>query len=111
MRASILLLILLSSVVVVPPAAGGKKPPAKIVFPTKAGDVIFVHAAHIKREKRNCPVCHDKLWSQSTATPLKSSDGCKTCHHADGAAFEMKGNCAKCHGSGGAKIAASAQLR
>ena len=103
MRASILFLILLSFV------AQAKKPPEKIVFPTKAGDVVFVHAAHIRREKRNCAVCHDKLWSKSTATPLKSSDGCKTCHHADGAAFEMKGNCAKCHGAGAEKTTAQLQ--
>ena len=109
MRASILFLILLSSLVVGPSAAGAKKPPAKIVFPTKAGEVVFVHAAHIRREKRNCAVCHDKLWSKSTATPLKSSDGCKTCHHTGGAAFETKGNCAKCHGAGAEKTAAQLQ--
>ena len=71
--------------------------PQKLVFPSKGGDAIFTHAAHIDREKGECATCHPKLWPQSTKEPLKSSDGCRTCHHAGGAAFEMKGNCVKCH--------------
>ena len=77
--------------------------PEKLVFQSKRGDVIFAHAAHAAREKGECATCHPKLWPQSAKEPLKSSDGCRTCHHAGGRAFEMKANCVKCHPNGGAK--------
>jgi c(7)-type cytochrome triheme protein len=73
------------------------KPPAKLVFQSKRGDVIFAHASHVDREKGECATCHPRLWPQSTKEPLKSSDGCRTCHKAGGPAFESKGNCVKCH--------------
>ena len=78
-----------------------KKLPGHLVFPSKAGDVIFDHPAHVKREKSDCTTCHDKLWPQSAKVEIKSSSGCATCHQADGKSFEMKGNCKKCHPSGG----------
>ena len=78
-------------------AAQDKKSPEKLVFQTKSGDVIFTHATHINRAKGECAACHEKLWPQSVKEPLKSSDGCRTCHRAGGTAFEMKGNCVKCH--------------
>ena len=83
--------------------AQSKKPPEKLVFRNKGGDVTFTHAAHIRREQGECAACHEKLWPQSAAEPLKNSDGCKTCHEADGRAFEMKGNCVRCHPTTGAK--------
>ena len=83
--------------------AQDKKPPEKLVFPSKGGAVIFTHATHIDRENGECATCHEKLWPRSAEEPLKSSDGCRTCHHAGGRAFEMKGNCVKCHPDGGAK--------
>jgi len=83
-------------------AAQDKKPPRRLVFPSKAGNVTFNHAAHLKREKDDCTRCHDKLWPQSAKVPIKSSAECSTCHHADGKSFEMKGNCIKCHGTKGA---------
>jgi c(7)-type cytochrome triheme protein len=83
--------------------AQSKKPPEKLLLRNKGGDVTFTHAAHIGREKGECAACHEKLWPQSAAEPMKNSDGCKTCHHAAGRAFEMKGNCMKCHPSGVAK--------
>jgi c(7)-type cytochrome triheme protein len=84
-------------------AAQDKKPPDKLVIPSsKAGDVIFDHTAHVKREKADCATCHDKLWPQSAKVSIKSSSGCATCHKVDGRSFEMKGNCKKCHPSGGA---------
>jgi c(7)-type cytochrome triheme protein len=84
-------------------AAQDKKPPEKLVFRAKGGDAIFTHATHIDREKGECATCHEKLWPESAQEPLKSSDGCKTCHHAGGTAFEMKGNCVKCHPNASAK--------
>jgi c(7)-type cytochrome triheme protein len=84
-------------------AAQDKKPPEKLVFQYKGGEAIFTHAAHIEREKGECATCHPKLWPQSAQEPLKSSDGCRTCHHAGGRAFEMKGNCVKCHPNGSTK--------
>jgi len=77
--------------------------PQKLVFQSKRGDVIFAHAAHVDREKGECATCHPKLWPQSAREPLKSSDGCRTCHRAGGPAFESKSNCVKCHPDGGAK--------
>jgi c(7)-type cytochrome triheme protein len=84
-------------------AAQDKKPPEKLVFQTKGGDVIFPHWAHIKRAKGECATCHDRLWPQSVKEPLKSTQGCRTCHHLGGRAFKMKGNCVKCHSGGGVK--------
>ena len=84
-------------------AAWDEKPQERLVFQNKGGDVTFTHATHINREKSECATCHEKLWPQSAAESLKNSDGCKTCHHAGGRAFEMKGNCVKCHPSGAAK--------
>ena len=87
-------------------AAQGKKPSEKLVFQAKGGVVIFTHSTHINREKGQCAACHDKVWPQSVKEPLKSSDGCRTCHHLGGRAFEMKGNCVKCHPSSDAKATA-----
>ena len=78
-------------------AAQDKKPPKMLVFPTKNGDVVFLHAAHLNREKGECTSCHNKLWPQSTEETPKSNAGCGTCHQAGGSAFEMEGNCVKCH--------------
>jgi c(7)-type cytochrome triheme protein len=77
-----------------------KKPPEKLVFHSKAGDVPFSHAEHVKREKGDCTVCHDKLWPQSSQVPLKGSTGCRTCHHPGGKSFETKTNCERCHPGG-----------
>jgi len=84
-------------------AAQDAKPPEKLVFHNKGVETVFTHAAHIDREKGECATCHTKLWPQSTKEPLPSSDGCKTCHSAGGRAFEMQGNCVKCHPNGTAK--------
>jgi len=84
-----------------------QKAPEKIVFPSKMGNVTFDHTAHVKRANNDCAACHDKLFPQSrvdinfkagihkTAEAAKTS--CGGCHHAGGASFETKGNCAKCH--------------
>ena len=84
-----------------------KKPPSKLVFETKMGNVTYDHAAHVKRAKDDCKVCHTKLFPQSrepinfkdkmhkTAEAAKSS--CAACHIAGGQSFETKGNCKKCH--------------
>ena len=77
--------------------------PEKLIFPSKRGDVVFAHAAHVDREKGDCATCHPTLWPQSVKEPLKSSEGCRTCHKAGGPAFESKDNCAKCHPDAGAK--------
>jgi c(7)-type cytochrome triheme protein len=85
-----------------------KKAPAKLTFEAKTGNVPYNHAAHAKREKNDCKVCHDKLFEQSAKAPLKFKAGmhkpaetakasCGACHRAGGTAFETKANCAKCH--------------
>jgi c(7)-type cytochrome triheme protein len=84
-----------------------QKPPEKLSFASKMGNVTFDHAAHVKRANNNCAACHDKLFPMSNA-PLnfkaalhKTAEAAKTscggCHTPGGAAFETKGNCAKCH--------------
>jgi len=78
-------------------SAQEKKPQEKLVFQTKSGDVVFTHSAHISREKSECATCHDKLWPKSVKEPLKSGQGCRTCHRLGGRAFKMEGNCVKCH--------------
>lgn len=80
----------------------------KLTFATKNGNVSFDHAAHVKRASGNCTECHDKLFKQDVKAPLDYKAGmhrpaeaakasCGACHVAGGAAFESKGNCAKCH--------------
>jgi len=88
-----------------------KTPPTKLTFVTKNGPVTFDHAAHLSREKGDCKVCHESLFKQDSKAPLNYKAGlhktaemdktsCGSCHHAGGAAFESKGNCAKCHMKG-----------
>jgi len=84
-----------------------QKAPEKIVFSSKMGDVSFDHTAHVKRANNDCSVCHDKLFPQSRAsinykagmhkTAETAKTSCGGCHNPGGAAFETKGNCAKCH--------------
>lgn len=81
-------------------AADDAQPPGKLVFPSKAGDVPFDHAAHVKLEKGECASCHEKLWPKSAKVPLKSSEGCRVCHRAGGKSFETRGNCVRCHPTG-----------
>ncbi len=83
-----------------------KKAPAKLTFEAKTGNVTYDHAAHVKREKNDCKVCHDAVFQQSKAAPLNFKAGmhkpaeaakksCGFCHHAGGKAFGTMGNCAK----------------
>ena len=85
-----------------------KKAPEKLTFTTKNGNVTFNHAAHVKRANGDCKTCHDKLFKQDAKAALNFKAGlhkpaetemtsCGFCHHPGGAAFESKGNCAKCH--------------
>ena len=85
-----------------------KKAPAKLTFTAKTGNVTYDHAAHAKREKNECKVCHDKPWPQDAKAPLNfkaamhktaeaAKSSCATCHFEGGKAFASKGNCNKCH--------------
>lgn len=80
----------------------------KLTFATKNGNVVFDHAAHVKRANGECTGCHDKLFKQDAKAALDYKAGmhrpaeaakasCAGCHVAGGAAFESKGNCGKCH--------------
>jgi len=88
--------------------AADKTPPETITFTAKNGDVVFPHQKHIELEKKDCTVCHDKLFKQDKTVPLdfkpmmhkkaeKEHTSCGACHYDGGAAFQTKGNCAKCH--------------
>jgi c(7)-type cytochrome triheme protein len=94
--------------------AQAAKAPGKLVFPAKNGNVTFDHATHVKAEKGDCKVCHDKLFKQDAKAPLNFKAGmhkpaetaktsCGACHHPGGTAFETKGNCNKCHVKAAAK--------
>ena len=85
-----------------------KKAPEKLTFTTKNGNVTFDHAAHLKRASGDCTGCHDKLFKEDAKAPLNykaaihrtsetEKTSCASCHRPGGAAFESKGNCAKCH--------------
>ena len=91
--------------------AQDKKAPDKLTFASKMGTVTFDHAAHAKRANADCKTCHPSLFQQSSTAPLNFKAGmhkpaetaktsCGNCHHPDGAAFETKGNCARCHVKG-----------
>jgi c(7)-type cytochrome triheme protein len=95
--------------------AQDKTPPAKFVVKAKTGNITFDHAAHAKREKNACKVCHPSLFKQDTKAPLAfkpphknhedKKTSCGSCHRADGTAFETKANCTngKCHVRAAAK--------
>jgi hypothetical protein len=88
-------------------------PPSKpLVFEAKNGKVTYDHAAHAKREKNDCKICHPKAWPQDAKAPLnfkggamhknaidaKTSCAMAVCHNDGGKAFVVKGNCTgKCH--------------
>jgi len=87
------------------------KPPDKLTFTTKNGNVLFDHAAHLKRAKGDCATCHPKLFQQDAKAPLNFKAGlhkpaqanqtsCGFCHRPGGEAFEVTGNCNKCHAKG-----------
>jgi c(7)-type cytochrome triheme protein len=89
-------------------AALAQKPPDKLQFASKMGTVTFDHAAHVMRAKGDCATCHTKLFPQDAKAPLNFKAGmhktaeaaktsCGACHTPGGAAFDSKGNCAKCH--------------
>lgn len=85
-----------------------KKAPDKLTFNAKNGNVTYDHAAHAKRVKGDCKTCHEGLFKQDSKAPLNFKAGmhapavtaktsCGHCHNPSGPAFDVKGNCAKCH--------------
>ena len=84
-------------------------PPSKLVFEAKNGKVTYDHAAHAKREKNDCKMCHPVPFAQNAKTALnfkgamhKTAEekhaSCALCHYEGGKAFAAKGNCTtKCH--------------
>lgn len=108
MRYLMVFLLAISVLCLLSLSAEEVKAPSKLVFETKMGKVTYDHAAHLKRAKGDCKVCHDKLFQQSAKAPLNFKAGmhkpaeaaktsCAFCHHAGGMAFATAGNCAKCH--------------
>ena len=87
----------------------GPTAPTKLVFEAKTGKVTYDHAAHAKREKNDCKVCHPVPFAQDAKAPLnykgtmhkaaeEKKASCATCHYEGGKAFATKGNCSgKCH--------------
>jgi c(7)-type cytochrome triheme protein len=88
--------------------AEDKKAPEKITYAAKPGEVTFDHAKHVEKAKGDCKACHPAVFEQAQnklgeykAGMHKTAEAekkfCGHCHVAGGAAFESKGNCAKCH--------------
>ncbi len=79
-------------------AASGssQKAPRELTFESKQGKIVFKHAAHVKRAGNKCHACHDSLVPRAAA-PFKSGKACTPCHQQGGRAFQMKGNCGRCH--------------
>jgi len=82
--------------------------PATILYETKQGNVTFPHQKHVDAAKGDCKACHDTLFKQAKSGDLgykaamhktaeTNKTSCGACHHAGGASFESKANCAKCH--------------
>jgi c(7)-type cytochrome triheme protein len=109
MRKSVGYILILTVLGLTGALAQNKTPPAKLVFPSKPGNITFDHTAHAKLEKNDCKVCHEALFKQDAKAPLafkaphKNAEDKKTscgfCHRAGGSAFETKANCTngKCH--------------
>lgn len=91
-----------------PCLAADRKPPGKLVFSARPGNVIFDHAAHVRRVRGNCGACHDKLFKQDATAQLNWKPGthrpaeanrtsCGGCHRPGGTAFETRDHCRRCH--------------
>ncbi len=98
-------------------AADAKAPTKPLIFKGKPKDVSFSHPEHVKANGGKCAPCHEAggkgLFPQKmdqaalhfkggmmhkTAVDAKTS--CAACHHPDSemkGAFDVKGNCNKCH--------------
>ena len=102
------LVALLAGFFVLASQQASKKPPEKLTFKSAMGNVTFDHAAHVRREKGDCKVCHDEVFSQSATTALNyksnmhktaesKKSSCAHCHVSGGKSFESKGSCQRCH--------------
>ncbi len=74
-----------------------------ITFRVKdAGDVVFTHDLHVGSIGLKCNECHYRLYStiaQHTRVTMKEMQqgmSCGACHNG-ATAFDVKGNCDKCH--------------
>jgi c(7)-type cytochrome triheme protein len=102
------LVVLLAAFFLLASQQASKKTPERLTFKSGMGNVTFDHAAHVRREKGDCKVCHDSLFSQSATTALNykpnihktaesNKTSCAHCHVAGGKSFESKANCQRCH--------------
>lgn len=94
-------------------AADLKAPTKALIFKGKPKDVAFDHTSHVKAAGGKCETCHPKLFPQKLdQAALKFKGGamhkaavdaktsCGACHHPNPemkGAFDVKGNCMKCH--------------
>ena len=115
MRKSLACFLFFSMIALTAMLAQDKKPPATLVLQAKNGNVTYDHAAHAKREKNDCKICHTALFPQDAKAPLNFKPNmhrtaeekhisCGSCHREGGQAFATKGNCtSKCHVKGAEK--------
>ena len=79
-------------------------PPSKLVFEAKNGKVTYDHAAHAKREKNDCKMCHPVPFAQDAEASLNY----KSAMHK--AAEEKHASCGLCHYEGRQGIRDEGQL-
>lgn len=89
------------------PVSGISGIPALPSVETRLGAARFDHQKHVDEAGGECQTCHNKIFPLEKGllnykdnlhkTAEQSQTSCGACHHADGQAFEAKGNCLKCH--------------
>lgn len=68
----------------------------------KARDVVFSHGKHVEDLGLKCTECHDALYAARgknknvTMAQMREGKSCGACHNGE-MAFDVKGNCSRCH--------------
>lgn len=110
------LVLALLSVLLVGALLFAATPPSKpLIFKGKPKDVSFSHTNHVKANDGKCTPCHGpnglfpQKFDQSALkfkggmmhkNAVEAKTSCGTCHHPNPemkGAFDVKGNCTKCH--------------
>lgn len=70
--------------------------------PAGAASVLYSHDYHVTQKKLKCSECHYRLFTtmaqhhKVTMADMQKGSSCGWCHNGD-RAFDVKGNCGKCH--------------
>ena len=97
MRNTMLVILLLAATPALAAVGGGD-----ITLKNKGGDVLFSHEAHVTGAGQKCTACHAKLYTNAkqhkkiTMKEMQKGKSCGACHNGK-TAFDVKGDCSKCH--------------